>query len=219
MKNGKEIAGPVLKRLPIYYRCLSNLLQVGINRISSKDLGNMMGSNSSQVRQDFTNFSVNGLQGYGYDVEILHNEIHKILGLDVEQTVIIIGAGSLGQALAKHSNFEKRSFKIVGIFDVKEQLIGKKIRDTEIMHLNSLPEFLANNRVDIAAITVPEVHANEVALMVTNLGITGLWNFAPVELKVPKGVVVENIHLIDSLIILGYKLLESKGQINLEQDE
>lgn len=212
MSYGKEIAGPVLKRLPIYYRCLTNLLQIGIGRISSKDLGNMMGTNSSQVRQDFTNFNFNGLQGYGYDVEILHNEIHKILGLDVEQTLIIIGAGSLGQALAKHSNFEKRSFKVTGIFDINTQLIGKKIKDIEISHLNSLPGFVKNNNVDIAAITVPEAFANEVAIMATNLGITGLWNFAPVELKVPQGVVVENIHLIDSLIILGYKMLERKAR-------
>lgn len=212
MKNNKKIAGPVIKRMPIYYRCLSNLLQIGISRISSNDLGKMIGTNSSQVRQDFSYFNANGLQGYGYDVELLYNEIHKLLGLDVNQNVIIIGAGSLGQALAKHTNFERKGFKIIGIFDVNSQIIGKKIRDIEIRHLETLPDFAKENTVDIAAITVPETYANEVAYKVTGLGITGLWNFAPVELKVPQGTVVENIHLSDSLILLGYRLLEQKGK-------
>ena len=188
------------------------MLQIGISRISSNDLGKMIGTNSSQVRQDFSYFNANGLQGYGYDVELLYNEIHKLLGLDVNQNVIIIGAGSLGQALAKHTNFERKGFKIIGIFDVNSQIIGKKIRDIEIRHLETLPDFAKENTVDIAAITVPETYANEVAYKVTGLGITGLWNFAPVELKVPQGTVVENIHLSDSLILLGYRLLEQKGK-------
>jgi redox-sensing transcriptional repressor len=214
LKDIKKISSPVVKRLPIYYRYISALLQLGVSRISSKDLGNRMGIASSQVRQDFSCFGSIGLQGYGYDVQSLHQEISQILGLNTLQTVIIIGAGSLGQALAKHTNFEKKGFKIVGIFDINTQLVGKKIRDLEIKHLDTLTEFVKNNPVDIAAITVPETYADEVVKLVANFGIKGLWNFAPVELKVPQDVVIENIHLIDSLIVLGYRLKENKLREN-----
>jgi redox-sensing transcriptional repressor len=208
MNRDISFSNPVLKRLPIYYRCLSNLMKIGINRISSRDLGNMMGITSSQVRQDFANFGGNGLQGYGYDVEFLKREIYNILGLNEVQNIIVIGVGNLGQALAKYVNFEKNGFKLVGLYDSNPQLIGKKIDENEIRPFDSLGEFLKDNHVDIAVITVPENHASEVAWVVANMGIKALWNFAPVELKVPQGVVVENIHLVDSLIVLGYKLRE-----------
>jgi redox-sensing transcriptional repressor len=211
VKFEKKIPSTVIKRMPRYYRYLSTLMKMGISRVSSKDLGNRMGITPSQVRQDFFTFGGNGLQGYGYDVKFLHEEIRNILGLGVLQHMIIIGAGSLGHALAKHTSFEKRGFKIAGIFDVKSQLLGEKINDIEIMHLDSLPEFIEKNHIDIAAITVPEGFANEVAELATKLGIKALWNFAPVELKVPDDVVVEDIHLIDSLMILGYNAKESKA--------
>ncbi|NLI92103.1 MAG: redox-sensing transcriptional repressor Rex [Peptococcaceae bacterium] len=208
MKEKKKISNSVIKRMPRYYRYLSTLKQMGISRVSSKDLSTRMGITSSQVRQDFFSFGGNGLQGYGYDVEFLHGEIHKILGLDNIHPVIIIGAGSLGHALAKHTDFAKSGFKVVGVFDIKPELIGEKINDIEIMHLESLPEFIQNNPVDIAVLTVPENYAVEVAKMVTGLGIKALWNFSPVELNTPEDIIVENIHMIDSLIVLGYNLNE-----------
>jgi redox-sensing transcriptional repressor len=214
MKCEKKISSPTIKRLPVYYRSLSALMQLGVQRISSRDLSNIMGITSSQVRQDFSDFGSNGLQGYGYEVESLHREIHNLLGLHILQNMIIIGSGSFGQALAKHTDFEKKSFKIVGIFDINAQLIGKKIREIEIRHLDTLGQFVQNNHVDIAAITVPEAYANEIASLVISLGIKGIWNFAPIELKVPNGIIIENIHLIDSLMILGYKLIENDKEIN-----
>ncbi len=214
MKCEKKIPSPTLKRLPVYYRSLSALMQLGIQRISSRDLSNIMGITPSQVRQDFSNFGSTGLQGYGYEVQSLHREIHKLLGMHILQNVIIIGSGSLGQALAKHSDFEKKGFKITGIFDINPQLIGKRIRDIEIKHLDTLGEFVQNNRVDIAALTVPEAYANEVASFIISLGIKGIWNFAPIELKVPAGMIIENIHLSDSLMILGYKLIENDKETN-----
>lgn len=219
VKFEKKIPDPVLKRLPIYYRYLSTLMQLGISRISSKDLANMLGITSSQVRQDFFNFGGNGLQGYGYDVRYLFNEIHKNLGLAELRHVVVIGAGSLGQALAKHENFEKAGFKITAIFDVNPQIVGKRIRNIEIGDLKNLDDFVNENPVDIAAITVPEAYAYEVADRVLKLGIKGIWNFAPVELKVPPDVVLENIHLSDSLIVLGYKLMESKRKTEMQENE
>ena len=168
-----------------------------------------MGITSSQVRQDFFCFGGNGLQGYGYDVEFLHREIRNILGLDTLHSMIIIGAGSLCHALAKYTSFERNGFKVVSIFDIKSELIGRRINDIEIIHLDNLSEFVNKNYVDIAVLTVPENSAVEVAKMVTDLGIKALWNFSPVELIAPEGVIVENIHMIDSLMVLGYNLKEN----------
>lgn len=206
MKNENKISDAVIKRLPRYYRYLEDLRNMGISRISSKDLSVRTGITSSQVRQDFYCFGRFGLQGYGYDVEFLHSEIKKILGLDTLYRLIIIGAGNLGQALVKYIPMEKRVFKVAGIFDVNPAKIGERICDIEIMHLERLTEFVKDNPVDIAAITVPSNQAREVAEFVTGLGIKGLWNFAPVELRMPCDVVLENIHMSDSLMVLGYKL-------------
>lgn len=209
MKCDKKISNAVILRLPRYYRYLKALKQMGISRVSSNDLGKRMGITPSQVRQDFFNFGGFGLQGYGYDVDFLLNEISKILGLDLQYNMIIVGAGNLGQALGKHTSFEKKGFKLIGIFDSKPHLIGGKIRDIEIMHYDQIAEFMGQHRVDIAVITVPRVYAREVAAKLVSLGIKGIWNFASIELEVPEDVVVENIHLSESLMVLGYKLKEN----------
>ncbi len=208
VNSEKKISSAVIKRLPRYYRYLSVLKQMGISRVSSKDLSKRMGITSSQVRQDFFNFGGFGLQGYGYDVESLQQEIGNILGLGVPFKMILIGAGNLGQALAKHTSFEKKGFKIIGIFDVNSHLIGENLKGIEIMHMDSLNDFVKKNQVDIAVITVPNVYAREVADKVIGLGIKGIWNFAPVELEVPEDIEMENIHLSDSLMVLRYNMIE-----------
>lgn len=212
MEQGKKIPDIVIKRLPVYYRFLTNLHQMGISRVSSTDLGKKMGITSSQVRQDFFNFGSFGLQGYGYDVDQLRAEIGSILGLDTLRKMIIIGAGHLGQALARHSAFEKDGYSVVGVFDINPHLIGEKIRDVEIMHVNKIAEFVASNKVDIAIITVPRTYAKEVADMVTGFGIMGIWNFTSVKLTLPDNVAVENIHLSDSLMTLGYYMKEMENR-------
>ncbi|NLM84608.1 MAG: redox-sensing transcriptional repressor Rex [Clostridiales bacterium] len=214
MGQQKKIPDIVIKRLPIYYRFLTNLHQMGISRVSSSDLGKKMGITSSQVRQDFFNFGSFGLQGYGYDVEQLRQEIGNILGLNKQRTMIIIGAGHLGQALARHSAFEKEGYSVIGVFDINPHLVGTKIRDIEIMHVNRISQFCKENKVDIAVITVPRTYAKDVADLVISLGIKGIWNFTSVKLSVPDNVAVENIHLSDSLMTLGYyvKLLQEKEE-------
>ncbi|NLT13176.1 MAG: redox-sensing transcriptional repressor Rex [Clostridiales bacterium] len=214
MEQEKKIPDIVIKRLPVYYRFLTNLHQMGISRVSSTDLGKKMGITSSQVRQDFFNFGSFGLQGYGYDVDQLRAEIGSILGLDLVRTMIIIGAGHLGQALARHSAFEKDGYSVIGVFDINPHLIGEKIRDVEIMHVNKIAEFVGSNQVDIAVIAVPRTYAKEVADIVTGLGIKGIWNFTSVKLAVPDDVAVENIHLSDSLMTLGYYMKEMKENKN-----
>lgn len=169
-----------------------------------------MGITASQIRQDLNCFGGFGQQGYGYNVEYLYKEIGNILGVNEAFKIIIIGAGNMGQALANYTNFEKRGFKLIGIFDINPNLIGKKIRDVEIMHLDSLDRFVAENQVDIAILCVPYENTPAVADKVARLGVKGLWNFSPMDLKLPYDVIIENVHLSDSLMVLGYRLNEMR---------
>lgn len=212
MNEGGRIPGAVIRRLPRYYRYLSTLHQLGIVRVSSKDMSKALGLTSSQIRQDFSNLGGLGLQGYGYDVASLLKEIGVILGLDTMYNMIIIGAGNLGHALSNYQNFEKRGFRITGIFDIDPHVIGKKINGLTVMHMDDLSDFLKKNHADIAVITVPRTYAREVAEKVISLGIKGIWNFAPVELEFPDDIIVENIHLSDSLMVLGYNLKQKKKE-------
>lgn len=204
----KKISIAVIKRLPRYYRYLSDLLKLGITRISSKELSIRMGITASQIRQDLNCFGGFGQQGYGYNVEYLYNEIGNILGVNDKFKFIIIGAGNMGQALANYTNFEKRGFELKSIFDVNPKLIGKKINDIEIRDLKNLEDYIKNNKVDIAMLCVPYEQTPIVADRVARLGIKGLWNFSPMDLKIPYDVIIENVHLSDSLMVLGYKLSE-----------
>lgn len=206
------ISQAVIRRLPRYYRYLSTLQQMGISRISSGDLSKRMGGTASQVRQDFSHFGALGLQGYGYEVPLLLQEIKNILGLTTAKQLIIVGAGSLGQALAKYPNFERDGFQITAIFDANPTLRGQKVGQHNIRGITELQDFIINNQVDIAVLAVPTVFAREVCDNLVNYGVKGIWNFASVELDVPEDVTLENIYLIDSLITLGYHL-DIKQQI------
>ena len=165
---------------------------------------------ASQIRQDLNNFGGFGQQGYGYNVEYLYNEIAKILGLDKDYNLIIVGAGNLGTAITNYTDFAKRGFYVKQVFDIKPELIGKKIGDIEILGMDSLPDYIKNNQVDIAAITVPKEMATETAAKLVKCGIKAIWNFAPVDLRLPKDVIVETIHLSDTLMRLSYSL-KNKG--------
>ena len=202
----KEISKAVINRLPRYYRYLGDLLEKDVVRISSKELSEKMKVTASQIRQDLNNFGGFGQQGYGYNVEYLHSEIGKILGLDTKYNIIIIGAGNLGQALANYVDFERRGFYIKGIFDVSPKLIGTQIRANTVRSSDELEDFLKANKVDIAAITVPKTKAPGLAADLAKWGIKGIWNFAPTDLNLPKDVTVENVHLAESLMKLSYKL-------------
>lgn len=202
----RKISQAVIRRLPRYYRYLGELLESGVERISSGELSRRMNVTASQIRQDLNNFGGFGQQGYGYNVKYLQNEIGKILGLDVEQNLIIIGAGNLGQALANYASFEKRGFILKGIFDVNPSLKGMSIRGVTIRMMDELKEFLQNNNIDIAVLTLPKTNAVEVADILVENGIKGIWNFAHTDLKVPKDVIVENVHLSESLMRLSYKI-------------
>ncbi|MBQ8597080.1 MAG: redox-sensing transcriptional repressor Rex [Lachnospiraceae bacterium] len=202
----KEISQAVIARLPRYFRYLGELKDEGIERISSQELSTIMKVTASQIRQDFNNFGGFGQQGYGYKVEYLYEEIGKILGLDKKHNLIIIGAGNLGQALANYMNFERRGFLFKGMFDNNPALYGKKIRDMEVRPMEEMEAFVKENNIDIAVLTIPKTSAVAVAEKLVANGIKGIWNFAHVDLNVPKEIQVENVHLSDSLMKLTYNL-------------
>jgi len=217
----KKVSMAVIRRLPRYYRYLSDLLNMDITRISSRELSERMGITASQIRQDLNCFGGFGQQGYGYNVEVPFSEIGNILGLNNNYKTIIIGAGNMGRALANYPNFEKRGYHLLGIFYVNPELLGKKIKDIPIRHIDDLDEFVKHNHVDIAILTVPFDKTPEVADKVARLGIKGLWNFSPMDLRLPYDVVIENVHLSDSLMVLGYRLNEKfhLGQNEEEKSE
>ena len=202
--GNKNISMAVIRRLPKYYRYLGDLLDKDIQRISSKELSEIIGFTASQIRQDLNNFGGFGQQGYGYNVEALHNEIGKILGLDTKYNAILVGAGNLGQAIANYSGFKKAGFEIKALFDANPRLIGLKIRDFEVLDSEIIEEFVRDNNVDIAIICIPKNGAQELADKLVNAGIKGIWNFASIDLNVPSSVIVENVNLTESLFTLSY---------------
>lgn len=196
----------MIKRLPRYYRYLGELLEENVERISSNDLSRKMRVTASQIRQDLNNFGGFGQQGYGYNVKYLYTEIGKILGLDSVHPMIILGAGNLGQALANYVDFEKRGFRLTGIFDINPVLEGIAVRGIEIQMLSELPMFLKQHPVEIAILTLPKNKAKEMANVLVENGIKAIWNFAHIDLDTPKDVIVENVHLSESLMTLSYNL-------------
>lgn len=202
----REISQAVIGRLPRYFRYLRELKDEGVERISSQDLSRRMQVTASQIRQDFNNFGGFGQQGYGYNVEHLYEEIGRILGIDKQHHLIIIGAGNLGQALANYMGFEKRGFIIQGIFDVNPDLFGRKVRDLTVEPMEMVERRIREKNIDIAVLTISKDSATEVADKLIGYGIRGIWNFAHVDLQVPEGVQVENVHLSDSLMKLSYMI-------------
>ena len=207
----KEISQAVIRRMPRYYRYLGELLEDGVERISSNDLSKRMNVTASQIRQDLNNFGGLGQQGYGYNVKFLYEEIGKILGLNQKHNIIVIGAGNLGQALANYVKFEKLGFVITALFDVNPALEGVTVRGIKIHMLDELEDYCKDHVVDIAALTMPKEKADAIANRLVNLGIQAIWNFAHVDLDlIDKDVVVENVHLSDSLMQLSYNIVKNK---------
>ena len=212
MADQRQISKAVIARLPRYYRYLGELMEDGVERISSSELSARMKVTASQIRQDLNNFGGFGQQGYGYNVKYLYTEIAKILGIDRQHNLIIIGAGNLGQAIANYANFERRGFIIKGMFDVNPRLIGLVVRGIEIRGVEELEKFIVENDVQIAALTIPKTKAPEIADRLVKAGIKAIWNFAHTDLQVPDDVVVENVHLSESLMRLSYRVCSIQDQ-------
>ena len=204
MAQRNRVSLAVVKRLPKYYRYLGMIADKGIIRVSSQELSYITGLTASQIRQDLNHFGGFGQQGYGYNVEELKNEIEKIIGIDKSYKAIIIGVGNIGRAILNYRGFQNSGFNIVGLFDHAEDLVGKTITGLKVKDISDLESFMKEEEADIAVIAIPASEAQQVCEILVDGGIKGIWNFAPIDLKLPKKVVLENVHLDESLYTLTY---------------
>ena len=205
----RGISQAVIGRLPRYYRYLGDLKNEGVERISSQELSRIMNVTASQIRNNFGGF---GQQGYGYNTSYLYEEIGKILGLDQQHDMILIGAGNLGQALVNYMNLKNRGFSFKGAFDISPALHGKKIANVPIYPMEQMTGFIRENHIDIAVLTVPKAAAIEITQVLTETPIKAIWNFAHVDLKVPDRIQVESVHLQDSLMKLSYNIRRHENE-------
>lgn len=205
----QAISKSVIKRLPRYYRFLSDLEEQNVERISSNKLADIMGATASQVRQDLNCFGGFGHQGYGYPVAYLKNEIKKILGLNNGYKAVLIGAGNLGSAIASHMDFDKLGFKLIGVFDNNDRIIGNYIGNIMIQHDNNLEEFCKANKVDAAFLCIPKASAPYAVERLYNLGIKSFWNFTHYHIRGDyPDAIVENVHLGDVMMTLCFCMNE-----------
>ena len=211
MFKKEKISASVIKRLPRYYRFLGELQAQGVQRISSKELAQKMQTTASQVRQDFNCFGGFGQQGFGYNVRQLYAEIEQILGLNHRYKTILIGAGNLGRAVALHMNFEERGFELTAVFDKNPFLKGQTIRGITIQSDDKIEEFCAENQVKVAILCIPKISVEKIAERLYRLGIKCYWNFSHYDLSAKyNDVVVQNVHMSDSLMILCYKISDAE---------
>lgn len=207
MKRNSKVSTAVIRRLPRYYRQLSELQEAGVVRISSSALGKSMGLTASQIRQDLFCFGGFGQQGYGYKVDSLKEEIGEILGISRGHTIVVLGTGNLGRALIKNFKFSSNGFRLLAAFDVNEQVVGTKIAGVPVYHASSLESFLAQHPVNVGLLTVPISAAQEMGDRLVSAGVKGIWNFTNYEITFNRDdVVVESVHFSDSLLALSYMI-------------
>ncbi|MEF9918140.1 MAG: redox-sensing transcriptional repressor Rex [Eubacterium sp.] len=206
----RGVSMTVVKRLPKYYQYLGDLERKGIEKISSKELAEMMGLTASQIRQDLNSFGAYGQQGYGYKVLELKNAVKDILGLNREYNCIIVGAGNMGHAIANYERFNKDGITIRALFDVDPRRIGNMIGELQVYHMDDIDAFVAHNEIDICVLSVPRNVGQKMIDKIVNLGIKAILNFVPMDLTVPDDVVVENVNITDSFLTLTYLLSEEE---------
>ena len=206
----QKVSSAVIRRLPRYYRHLTDLHLTGVERISSSALGRSMGLTASQIRQDLSCFGEFGQQGYGYNVEKLRGEIADILGMNRGHTAVILGAGNLGRALMENFHFERSGVVLAAAFDVAPEIVGQVRSGVPVYHVDKLEDYLAQNPASIGVLTVPRSVANATASRLVRAGVRGIWNFTNSELTVDTpGVVIEDVHFADSLLALSYMISEA----------
>ena len=207
MKRNSKVSTAVIRRLPRYYRQLSELQRKGVVRISSSALGKSMGLTASQIRQDLFCFGGFGQQGYGYKVDVLKEQIGEILGISRGHTIVVLGAGNLGRALIENFKFSSNGFQLLAAFDVQERTVGTQIAGVPVYHADTLEDFLSRHVVHVGLLTVPKSAAQAMGERLVAAGVRGIWNFTNCELSFPgEDVVVESVHFSDSLLALSYMI-------------
>lgn len=220
MKRNAKVSTAVIRRLPRYYRHLSELQDSGVVRISSSALGRSMGLTASQIRQDLFCFGGFGQQGYGYKVDSLKEEIGEILGINRGHTLVVLGTGNLGRAIIENFKFSSNGFRLLAAFDVSEQVVGTTIAGVPVYHVDKLEEFLASNPVSVGLLTVPISAAQKMGDRLAAAGVRGIWNFTNYEISFdPDQVVVESVHFSDSLLTLNYMISQREHQAEEEAGE
>lgn len=205
MSKSINISNSVIRRLPRYYRFLGELEDQQLSKISSRELSERMHLTASQIRQDLNCFGGFGQQGYGYNVSELRKEIGRILGVDKHRKTILIGAGNLGTALAVHINFEKSGCSLIGIFDSNKKIVGNPLGKLTITDIDDLEKFCRENKPEVAVLCIPKSVTKEIVDRLTELGVRSFWNFSHYDINVEhKNIIVENVHLGDSLLTLSY---------------
>ncbi len=202
------VSEAVIRRLPGYYRHLMELEQEGVTQISSQGLGERMKLTASQIRQDINCFGGFGRQGYGYSVPELRAHIGKVLGVDQPHRMAILGAGNIGRAVALSDSFPHSGFETVAVFDSDSRKIGRTLGALTVMDVANIEDYLANNTIDICVLAVPASAAQEAADRLVAGGARALWNFAPVDLRLPPEIAVVNVHLEEGLEILSFKMAQ-----------
>lgn len=220
MSKHDHISLSVIRRLPRYYRFLGDLVKDGVTRISSRELSERMGLTASQIRQDLNCFGGFGQQGYGYNTNLLRDKIGDILGIKKGNPLIIVGAGNIGRAIALNMDFPNMGFDLIGIFDVKEEIVGTPLRGINIKNINTLEEFCEQHHPSVAVLTTPREVAPLLAERLVKLGIKGFWNFSHYDLSVRyPDIIVENVHLGDSLMTLSYLIKDMAGKDQEQPEE
>ncbi len=207
-KKTDRMPDALVRRLPAYYRQLSELEQEGLSEISSFKLAERMGLTDSQIRHDLNSFGGFGQRGLGYRVSMLKKNIGDIMDINREHAMVIVGAGRIGSAVANYPGFKEAGFAVTAMFDVNPKLIGKKIGGVEVLGAEHLQEYLKENGPDIVVIATPAAQAQQTLDHVAGAQVKGVWNFVPVTLTPPEGVVVINVHLTDSLMALSFRMHE-----------
>ncbi|MDR2355826.1 MAG: redox-sensing transcriptional repressor Rex [Clostridiales Family XIII bacterium] len=209
MKEQVQVSKAVIKRLPKYRRYLEELKKKGLDRISSGEFSKLIGYTASQIRQDLNNFGGFGQQGYGYNVDSLYKQIGIILGIDHDYGIVIVGSGNLGQAIANYMHNYGAGFSVLAMFDIKPDVVGRRVNELVISDFGELGAYLAEHTADIGVITTGAASAQNAADKLVAGGVKGIWNFAPVDLQVPRRIALENVHLSDSLHSLIYYINRS----------
>ena len=220
MKRNSKVSTAVIRRLPRYYRHLAELQKKGVVRISSGALGKSMGLTASQIRQDLFCFGEFGQQGYGYNVDVLREEIGNILGVNRGHTIVVVGAGNLGKALMGNFKFSHIGFRLAAAFDINEKTVGTTIAGTPVYHEDQLEGFVRRHHVDVGLLAVPRPVAQSVADKLVNAGVKGIWNFTNQELFLPghEDVIVESVHFSESLLALSYMISQEEDEEKGAQD-
>ncbi|MDQ3133063.1 MAG: redox-sensing transcriptional repressor Rex [Acidobacteriota bacterium] len=207
----EKISELTTNRLSVYLRCLNDLTAEGVNKVSSERLASRYSLNSAQIRKDLANFGEFGVRGVGYHIEHLREHLKKILGLDRQHCVGIIGAGRLGTALTDYYGFSRTNFTVAALFDADEKKIGKKVGDVEIFDIKDFASVVKKDKIDVAVIAVPAEHAQGVLELIKKSGIKAVMNFAPTPLRVSEDIKLKTIDLTTSLESLSYFLAQPKN--------